>query len=198
MNRNYHDKNSDSILGKLQINVMGTEYTIYDHGKNPDFDEVYYDEKKDGDLRRDLGVVLYATTTMLGVKGPRKMKACFSKVDDDGNPVKVWQPSNTSDEKMVTCFKKETSNINKLECMENKPPSWNEEVGAYVLSFDGRVTMASVKNFQLCRQGDEKDRLMQFGRTAKDEFSLDVQWPMSLHHAFAVALSSFDSKLRCD
>ena len=30
-----------------------------------------------------------------------------------------------------------------------EPPNWNDTVGAYVLNFNGRVTMASVKNFQL-------------------------------------------------
>lgn len=33
--------------------------------------------------------------------------------------------------------------------LRNKPPRWNEVLGAYCLSFGGRVTQASVKNFQL-------------------------------------------------
>merc|ERR1712127_455387 len=112
-------------------------------------------------------------------------------------PLKVWQPTR-DDERMLTCYKKETFYVDKLARLENKPPSWNDEVGAYVLNFNGRVTQASVKNFQLCDQDDEQGQIMQFGRTGKDEFSLDVQWPMSLYQAFAVALSSFDSKLGCD
>ncbi|KAL7536741.1 hypothetical protein ACHAXR_007363 [Thalassiosira sp. AJA248-18] len=206
MNRNDHDKNSDSILGKLRSNFLGTEYMIYDHGKNPDYDDSYYDEKNDGDIRCELGAILYAANTSLGSKGPRKMKVCIGRSDDDGNPVKVWQPTKKDDERMVTCFKKETSNLDKLVRLENKPPSWNEEVGAYVLNFNGRVTMASVKNFQLCDEirnapansNASQQNTMQFGRIAKNEFSLDVQWPMSLFQAFSVALSSFDSKLGCD
>ena len=197
MSRNDHDKNSDSVLGKLRSNFLGTEYSIFDSGKNPAYDESFYDEKNDGDTRLELGAILYATNTTLGAKGPRKMKVCISKEDDDGNPL-VWQPTNKEDERMVTCFKKETSNIDKLLCLENTPPKWNEEVGAYVLNFHGRVTQSSVKNFQLCDHSDEQKQIMQFGRTGKDEFSLDVQWPMSPFQAFAVALSSFDSKLGCD
>ena len=197
MSRNDHDKNSDSILGKLRSNFLGTEYMIYDHGKNPDYDDSYYDEKKDGDIRCELGAILYAASTSLGHKGPRKMKVCIGKVDDDGNPLKVWQATNKDDERMVSCFKKEDTNFDKLLCLENKPPSWNEDVGAYVLNFSGRVTMASVKNFQLCEQKNDS-QIMQFGRIGKDEFSLDVKWPMSLFQAFAIALSSFDSKLGCD
>ena len=41
---------------------------------------------------------------------------------------------------------------------------------------------------------------LQFGRTGKDEFILDVKWPLSPFQAFALALSSFDSqgKVGCD
>lgn len=198
MSRNDHDKNSYGILGKLRSNFLGTEYMIYDHGKNPGFDDSYYDEKNEGDTRCELGAILYAASTSLGSKGPRKMKVCIGKVDGDGNPSKVWQPTNKNDERMATCMKKETSNIDELVCLDNKPPEWNEAVGAYVLNFNGRVTMASVKNFQLCAQNEEQEQIMQFGRVGKEEFTLDVQWPMSLYQAFAIALSSFDSKLGCD
>lgn len=33
--------------------------------------------------------------------------------------------------------------------LRNKPPRWNQGLGAYCLNFGGRVTQASVKNFQL-------------------------------------------------
>ncbi len=175
---------------------MGTEYHIYDHGKNPDDEEVYYDEKNDGEIRCELGAILYAASTSLGSKGPRKMKVCIGKVDEDGTPLKVWRPTKEDDESMVTCLKKEATSLDKLILLDSKPPSWSSEAGAYVLNFNGRVTMASVKNFQLWTH--EEQQIMQFGRTGNDEFSLDVQWPMSLFQAFAVALSSFDSKLGCD
>ena len=196
MGRNDHDKNSDSILGKLRSNFLGTEYHIYDHGKNPEYEEAYFDEKNHGDIRCELGVILYAASTSLGSKGPRKMKVCISKVDEDGIPLKVWQPTKKDDESMATCLKRETSSLDKLYLLGNMPSSWNDEAGTSVLTFNGRVTMASVKNFQLCT--NDGQHIMQFGRTGNDEFSLDVQWPMSLFQSFAVALSSFDSKLGCD
>ena len=197
MSRNDHDKTSDGILGKLRSNFLGTEYMIYDHGKNPEYDDSYYDEKNDGmDIRCELGAIMYGANTSLGSKGPRKMKVCFSKVDDNGNPAKVWQPTKKSDG-MTNCYKQETSDADKLACLENKPPEWNDEVGAYVLNFNGKVTMASVKNFQLINKEDD-EKIMQFGRIGNNDFHLDVKWPMSLYQAFAVALSSFDSKLGCD
>lgn len=49
------------------------------------------------------------------------------------------------------------------------------QVGAYVLNFYGRVTMASVKNFQLVSTEDFDRIILQFGRVARDEFTMDFQ-----------------------
>ena len=75
---------------------------------------------------------------------------------------------------------------------------WNEQGGAYVLNFNGRVTMASVKNFQLVPPEDQEAVLLQFGRVGKDLFTMDYQHPLSPFQAFAICLSSFDSKLACE
>ncbi|MGH0139067.1 UNVERIFIED_CONTAM: hypothetical protein FKN15_068548 [Acipenser sinensis] len=40
--------------------------------------------------------------------------------------------------------------------------------------------------------------VMQFGRVAEDVFTLDYNYPMCALQAFAVGLSSFDSKLACE
>ena len=40
--------------------------------------------------------------------------------------------------------------------------------------------------------------IMQFGRISEDSFTMDFSFPMSAVQAFAVALSSFDSKLACE
>ena len=40
--------------------------------------------------------------------------------------------------------------------------------------------------------------VMQFGRVAEDVFTMDFRYPMCPVQAFAVALSSFDSKLACE
>lgn len=40
--------------------------------------------------------------------------------------------------------------------------------------------------------------LHRFGRVGKDEFTMDFQWPMTPFQAFAITLSSFDSKIACD
>jgi len=40
--------------------------------------------------------------------------------------------------------------------LHNKTPQWNEETQSYVLNFHGRVTQASVKNFQIVHDNDGK------------------------------------------
>lgn len=81
--------------------------------------------------------------------------------------------------------------------LRNKAPKWQEEFRCWCLDFGGRVTTASVKNFQLVGS-QEGAVVMQFGRTSDtDTFVMDYQWPLSAVQAFAVALSAFDTKLAC-
>lgn len=40
-------------------------------------------------------------------------------------------------------------NTDKLVTLVNKSPTWNEQTQSYVLNFHGRVTQASIKNFQI-------------------------------------------------
>ncbi len=82
-------------------------------------------------------------------------------------------------------------------CLVNKSPHWNEALRCWCLNFRGRVKLASVKNFQLVKDGDEEAKVsMQFGKFDKDLFILDFN-PMTLSaiQAFAIALTTFDSKV---
>ena len=40
--------------------------------------------------------------------------------------------------------------------------------------------------------------VVQFGRVSEDVFTLDYKYPVCAVQAFAIALSSFDSKLACE
>ena len=40
--------------------------------------------------------------------------------------------------------------------------------------------------------------VVQFGRISEDVFTLDYRYPVCAVQAFAIALSSFDSKLACE
>ena len=94
---------------------------------------------------------------------------------------------------------KAAKNDDDVQILKNKQPKWNDQVGAYVLNFNGRVTRASVKNFQLCNMARDPDTvLMQFGRVGKDSFNMDYQYPLCALQAFGIALSSFDYKIACE
>jgi hypothetical protein len=40
---------------------------------------------------------------------------------------------------------------------KNKQPKWNERLKSYALNFGGRVKQASIKNFILVKDNDQKD-----------------------------------------
>eukprot|EP00951_Prasinocladus_malaysianus_P012729 scaffold95087_cov48-Prasinocladus_malaysianus.AAC.1 len=80
--------------------------------------------------------------------------------------------------------------------MKNVPPHWHEVLQCWCLNFGGRVKEASVKNFQLMDVQQPDLVAMQFGKVSKDRFILDFNPTIiSPIQAFAVALSSFESKL---
>lgn len=89
--------------------------------------------------------------------------------------------------------------------LRNKAPRWHEQLQCWCLNFHGRVTVASVKNFQLVASpenglvGPEHDKIiLQFGKVGKDVFTMDYQYPISAFQAFTMCLSSFDTKIACE
>ena len=188
-------RHSSNYFGKLKSNFMGTEFQMYDSGINPD---KLTDAQKDGSnsqVRQELATVLYKQN-VLGSRGPRKMKVIVPNVDENGNRV-VLRPTKEEDT-MLERYKAAKRDDN-VQVLKNKQPKWNDQVGAYVLNFNGRVTRASVKNFQLCNVARDPDLVvMQFGRVGKDAFTMDYQWPLCGLQAFGIALSSFDYKIACE
>ena len=89
--------------------------------------------------------------------------------------------------------------------LRNKAPRWHEQLQCWCLNFNGRVTVASVKNFQLVSSpengvaGQEHENvILQFGKVGKDVFTMDYRYPISAFQAFAICLSSFDTKIACE
>ena len=83
-----------------------------------------------------------------------------------------------------------------LLALQNRPPWWNIELGSFVLNFGGRVSVASVKNFQLCDRNDQDYIMLQFGRIqGRHSFTMDFRHPLTAVQAFAIAISSLQSKL---
>ncbi|XP_062184316.1 tubby-like F-box protein 7 [Phragmites australis] len=116
--------------------------------------------------------------------------------------------------------------------LRNKAPRWHEQLQCWCLNFRGRVTVASVKNFQLIASAPQPASagasvasqpgpraqmqpqssqpsssssssnhdtvVLQFGKVGKDMFTMDYRYPLSAFQAFAICLTSFDTKLACE
>ncbi|XP_060046267.1 tubby-related protein 3 isoform X2 [Erinaceus europaeus] len=150
-------REGESYIGKLRSNLMGTKFTVYDHGVSPTKAQGLVEKAY---TRQELAAICYEHESLLS----------------------KWQ--NKTMENLIE--------------MHNKAPVWNDDTQSYVLNFHGRVTQASVKNFQIVHTNDPDYIVMQFGRVADDVFTLDYNYPLCALQAFAIGLSSFDSKLACE
>ena len=106
--------------------------------------------------------------------------------------------SDQKGESIMDLFKQTNGDTDDMIVYQNKSPAWNEQLGAFCLNFNGRVTEASVKNFQLVEADESDDVVCQFGKISDNEFTMDYKYPMSALQAFAVCLTSFDGKLACE
>ncbi|RRT39140.1 hypothetical protein B296_00047882 [Ensete ventricosum] len=95
----------------------------------------------------------------------------------------------------------------RVTILRNKAPRWHEHLQCWCLNFHGRVTVASVKNFQLVATadasqpsglGDEDTVLLQFGKVGDDMFTMDFRQPLSAFQAFAICLTCFGTKFACE
>lgn len=166
------------IIGRLKSNFVGTAFVLYDNNKKQ--------VKKENldELRSELGAVLYEPN-ILGFKGPRKMKIITTRLNEQGEfiPCKPRHAKDTLIERSKDPFDRE------MLVLYNKAPQWNEETQSYVLNFNHRVRIASVKNFQIINNDDCKLMFFFFF------FILDFRYPFSALLAFAIALTSLDTKI---
>lgn len=164
---------------------------------------------------------------MLGTRGPRRMQCILhsipvSAVVDGGSAPTATDLTISADQAIrsishlrsqvtvpsVSSAEPEPVNEERGKdaplTLKNKSPRWHEQLQCWCLNFKGRVTVASVKNFQLVAaiessaepaQSDQDKVLLQFGKIGKDTFTMDYRYPLSAFQAFAICLSSFDTKL---
>ncbi|XP_026533985.1 tubby-related protein 1-like [Notechis scutatus] len=181
-------RDGENFIGKLRSNLMGTRFSVFDNGVNPDRANADW-----SNVRQELAAVIYETN-VLGFKGPRKMTVVIPGMNSDNERVPI-RPRNDNDGLLMRWQNKIMDSLIELH---NKAPVWNDETQSYVLNFHGRVTHASVKNFQIVHNEDLEYIILQFGRVADDVFTMDYNYPLCAVQAFAIALSSFDGKLACE
>ncbi|CAM9203280.1 unnamed protein product [Chrysoparadoxa australica] len=177
------DKNSTAFLGKLRATSKTCEeFQLFDNGTRAD--------KGKGAERKELAAIRFRATEALTngqvFEGPRQMQV--------PNYMKPTQPDPTFTISAPLLDRMKRGALTDNEpLLVNRLPKWNAKVMAYVLNFHGRVTEASIKNFQLMQDGDDDERIqLQFGKTSDNEFTLDYCWPLSPVQALSVALTSFD------
>ncbi|XP_010133476.1 PREDICTED: tubby-related protein 1, partial [Buceros rhinoceros silvestris] len=137
-------RGGENFIGKLRSNLMGTKFTVFDNGANPDRANADW-----SNVRQELSAVVYETN-VLGFKGPRKMTVIIPGMNADNDRVPI-RPRNDNDGLLMRWQNRNMDNVIELH---NKAPVWNDETQSYVLNFHGRVTHASVKNFQIVHGSD--------------------------------------------
>ncbi|MCO5598391.1 hypothetical protein L7F22_052486 [Adiantum nelumboides] len=165
---------------------------------------------------------------VLGTRGPRRMQCILHSIPascmelGSSAPTPTEFASCTEDSILALSTSKSISELGSFGLdstsavdfksvtplvLKNKAPRWHEQLQCWCLNFRGRVTVASVKNFQLVAALEagpnlpqcELDKvLLQFGKIGKDIFTMDYRYPLSAFQAFAICLSSFDTKLACE
>lgn len=91
--------------------------------------------------------------------------------------------------KSIKKKQQQVSATHDVQVFSNKQPVF--ENGFYRLNFHGRVSVPSVKNFQLIpsNTGEDPPVCLQFGKVDDNKFHLDFRAPITPTQAFAIALA---------
>ena len=99
-------------------------------------------------------------------------------------------PDNESESSIIEILRASSSDRQGAHIFQTKEPTFVN--GNYRLDFHGRVSVASVKNFQLVGEEDLENVVCLFGKVDHDRFHLDFKTPFNAFQAFALALSQFN------
>ncbi|EOA28840.1 hypothetical protein CARUB_v10025079mg [Capsella rubella] len=228
-------RGSNTYIGKLRSNFLGTKFTVYDaQPTNPGAQVTRTRSSRLLSLKQvspripsgnfPVAHISYELN-VLGSRGPRRMQCVM-----DAIPASAVEPGGTAPTQTelvhsnldsfpsFSFFRSKSIRAESLSSgpssaaqkegllvLKNKAPRWHEQLQCWCLNFNGRVTVASVKNFQLVAAplngpaGPEHENvILQFGKVGKDVFTMDYQYPISAFQAFTICLSSFDTKIACE
>ncbi|KAH1057921.1 hypothetical protein J1N35_035986 [Gossypium stocksii] len=225
-------RSSNKYVGKLRSNFLGTKFNIFD--SQPSRDSTVC-SSCESCRKTDPGKVAPRVTTsnyntanisyelnILRTRGPRRMQYIMnsilvSAIEEGGTAPTPTAFTNCLDEHssplldsagrrpQVGSTSRSMQNVPLV--LKNKAPRWHEQLQCWCLNFKGRVTVASVKNFQLVAAvepsenvtiTEQENVILQFGKIGKDIFTMDYCYPLSAFQAFAICLSSFDTKPVCE
>ncbi|KAK2452373.1 tubby F-box protein [Trifolium repens] len=226
-------KTNNTYIGKLRSNFLGTKFMIFDGHPPHDYSlplscmvqkrihqKQVLPKAAPATANYKVATVSYQLN-VLRTRGPRRMQSTMhlipiSSVKEGGTAPTPLEFTNYHDEHESSKGKKPevvefgstcTDFAREPLILKNKAPRWHEQLQCWCLNFKGRVTVASVKNFQLvaaaepCQNvpaAEQEKVILQFGKIGKDIFTMDYRYPLSTFHAFAICLSSFDTKPACE
>ncbi|CAN1225448.1 Tubby-like F-box protein 2 [Linum perenne] len=233
---NDFSRSSNNYVGRLRSNFMGTKFTISDRLSLHEQSgggarrRVNSKQARSSASNYNIGTINYELN-VLRTRGPRRMNCVInsipvSSMEEGGSvPTITSFPEAAGGQCSPTPVSKgrrpasDVSSTSPQESpiitpgsgeplvLKNRSPRWHEQLQCWCLNFRGRVTVASVKNFQLSAafephhnvSAEEQERvLLQFGKIGKDIFTMDYSYPLSAFQAFAICLSSFDTKPACE
>ncbi|GAV60023.1 F-box domain-containing protein/Tub domain-containing protein [Cephalotus follicularis] len=234
-------RTSNTYVGKLRSNFLGTKFTIYD--SQPPCEMAIQPTGRptrrihSKQVSPRVPAFNYTISTIsyelnvLRTRGPRRMHCVMetipvSSIEEGGTaptptsfphsfyePFSFLQGSKGKDPVTVLSSPSPSDSLvldrrsGEPLVLRNKAPRWHEQLQCWCLNFKGRVTVASVKNFQLAAvvepsqnvSATEQEKvILQFGKIGKDIFTMDYRYPLSAFQAFAICLSSFDTKPACE
>ncbi|KAJ6688987.1 hypothetical protein OIU85_005410 [Salix viminalis] len=234
LDTNDMSKGSNTYVGKLRSNFLGTKFTVFD-GQPPHAGARMTKSRssrlvnlKQVTPRVPTGNYSVASISyelnVLGSRGPRRMHCIM-----DAIPAAAIEPGGIAPTQTefyhqsvdffpsLPFFRSKSNRVESFQSgplsshregalvLKNKAPRWHEQLQCWCLNFHGRVTVASVKNFQLVVSPEngpawpEHEKIiLQFGKVGKDLFTMDYRYPISAFQAFAMCLSSFDTKIACE
>ncbi|ESQ49407.1 hypothetical protein EUTSA_v10020909mg [Eutrema salsugineum] len=224
-------RRSNAYLGRVRSNFLGTKFTVFDGNLMPQTRAAKMLKSRSSNLMKvsprvpqgsyPVAHISYELN-VLGSRGPRRMRCIMDTV-----PMSVLEPRGAASTPISSFstrssafFRSHSKPIrsNSASCsdsgnnnlrdpplvLSNKTPRWHEQLRCWCLNFHGRVTVASVKNFQLvavrdCETEQPSERIiLQFGKVGKDMFTMDYGYPISAFQAFAICLSSFETRIACE
>ncbi|KVI10964.1 F-box domain, cyclin-like protein [Cynara cardunculus var. scolymus] len=251
-------RSSNTYIGKLRSNFLGTKFIIYDTQPPHSGAQIptpgrssrrFYSKKVSPKMPSGSYNIAHITyeLNVLGTRGPRRMHCVMHSIPSSslepggsvpGQPELLLPPRSLEDSFRSMSFSKSLDHSTEFSSsrfseimraatstdapdsekskmplvLKNKSPRWHEQLQCWCLNFRGRVTIASVKNFQLIAAppvagtsqpaqpppADHDKVILQFGKVGKDMFTMDYRYPLSAFQAFAICLSSFDTKLACE
>ncbi|KAK4477726.1 hypothetical protein RD792_016984 [Penstemon davidsonii] len=201
----------------LRSNFLGTKFTIYD-SQPPNNAAVQHISRQSRRFNAkqvsprlpaynyNIATVSYELN-VLRTRGPRRVHTVMHSIPISSIQEGGTAPTPTSFPQCSTTDNKSSSSYSPALVLKNKAPRWHEQLQCWCLNFKGRVTVASVKNFQLVAAvdpsvnvpaGEQEKVILQFGKIGKDIFTMDYRYPISAFQAFSICLSSFDTKPACE